>query len=97
MSHSPDRVYHRVQLSPPIVFGEQTARVEAKPHWYNVDEPGINVPLVRHSDNGLVLLGGDPGRSRSAYYSACPPNMFMPELKPRNINPSGVIAAVCSF
>ncbi len=27
----------------------------------------------------------------------CEKNMFMPELEPRNINPSGVIAAVCSI
>jgi len=27
----------------------------------------------------------------------CEKNMFMPELEPRNINPPGVIAAVCSI
>ncbi|MCH7621940.1 MAG: hypothetical protein IH870_08590 [Chloroflexi bacterium] len=44
------------------------------PHWLNVDEPNINVPVVRHPDNVLVLVAGDSGRSRSAYCPARPYN-----------------------
>ena len=44
------------------------------PRWLNVDEPGITVPVVRNPDNILVLVAGDPARSRSAYCPARPFN-----------------------
>ena len=44
------------------------------PSWLNVDEPGITVPVVRDPRNFLVLVAGDPGRSRSAYCPARPYN-----------------------
>lgn len=44
------------------------------PRWLNVDEPNITVPVVRKPDNILVLVAGDPGRSRSAYCPARPFN-----------------------
>lgn len=43
------------------------------PKWLNVDEPNINVPVVRKPENIMVLVAGDPGRSRSAY---CPARAF---------------------
>ncbi|MFQ6027744.1 MAG: hypothetical protein ACE5Q6_09655 [Dehalococcoidia bacterium] len=44
------------------------------PRWLNVDEPGLTVPVVRSPENVLVLVAGDPGRSRSAYCPARPYN-----------------------
>ena len=44
------------------------------PKWLNVDEPGVTVPVVRTPENIMVLVGGDPGRSRSAYCPARPYN-----------------------
>lgn len=44
------------------------------PRWLNVDEPGVMVPIVRDPDNILLLVAGDPGRSRSAYCPARPFN-----------------------
>lgn len=44
------------------------------PRWLNVDEPGVTVPIVRNPRNLLVLVAGDPGRSRSAYCPARPYN-----------------------
>ena len=44
------------------------------PRWLNMDEPNIAVPVVRHPDNILVLVAGDPGRSRTAYCPARPYN-----------------------
>ena len=44
------------------------------PKWLSVDEPDINVPIVRHPDNMLVLVAGDVGRSRSAYCPGRPYN-----------------------
>jgi hypothetical protein len=44
------------------------------PKWLNVDEPGVTVPVVRTPENIMVLVAGDPGRSRSAYCPARPYN-----------------------
>ena len=44
------------------------------PKWLNVDEPGVTVPVVRDPRNILLLVAGDPGRSRSAYCPARPYN-----------------------
>ena len=44
------------------------------PKWLNVDEPNITVPVVRRPENILVLVAGDPARSRSAYCPARPYN-----------------------
>ena len=43
------------------------------PKWLNVDEPNITGPVVRKPENIMVLVAGDPGRSRSAY---CPARAF---------------------
>lgn len=52
------------------------------PHWLNVDEPGITVPVVRKPENIFLLVAGDPARSRSAY---CPPRPFnLPVTKQMN-------------
>ena len=40
----------------------------------DVEEPGVLVPVVRSPDNILVLVAGDPARSRSAYCPARPYN-----------------------
>ena len=45
------------------------------PKWLNVDEPGVTVPVVRTPENIMVLVAGDPGRSRSAYCPARPYNI----------------------
>ena len=37
-------------------------------------EPGVTVPVVRTPENIMVLVAGDPGRSRSAYCPARPYN-----------------------
>jgi len=42
------------------------------PRWLDVEEPGVMVPVVRSPDNILVLVAGDPARSRSAYCPARP-------------------------
>ena|SRR5437870_3379868 len=44
------------------------------PRWLDVEEPGVMVPVVRSPDNILVLVAGDPARSRSAYCPARPYN-----------------------
>jgi hypothetical protein len=44
------------------------------PRWLDVEGPGIMVPVVRSPDNLLVLVAGDPARSRSAYCPARPYN-----------------------
>jgi hypothetical protein len=44
------------------------------PRWLDVEEPGVTVPVVRSHDNILVLVAGDPARSRSAYCPAQPYN-----------------------
>ena len=44
------------------------------PKWLNVDEPGVTVPVVRTPGNIMVLVAGDPGRSRSSYCPARPYN-----------------------
>jgi len=44
------------------------------PKWLNVDEPDVSVPIVRDPRNMLVLVAGDPARSRSAYCPARPYN-----------------------
>ena len=55
------------------------------PKWLNVDEPGVTVPVVRTPENIMVLVAGDPGRSRSAYCPARPYNspvtkrVYLPE------------------
>ena len=45
------------------------------PKWLNVDETGVTVPVVRSPADLLVLVAGDPGRSRSAYCPARPYNL----------------------
>ena len=54
--------------------GPEAGDPYAWPRWLNVDEPGITVPVVRNPDNILVLVAGDPARSRSAYCPARPFN-----------------------
>ncbi len=44
------------------------------PKWLDVEEPGVMVPVVRSPDNILLLVAGDPARSRSAYCPARPYN-----------------------
>lgn len=44
------------------------------PKWLNVDEPNISVPVVRDPKNMLILVAGDPARSRSAFCPARPYN-----------------------
>ena len=44
------------------------------PRWLDVEEPGVMVPILRSPENMLVLVAGDPARSRSAYCPARPYN-----------------------
>jgi len=47
------------------------------PRWLDVEESGVSVPVVRKPEHILLLVAGDPARSRSAF---CPSRPYNPPV-----------------